>query len=89
MRETRHQGFMPSSNPSDGRSLADLIHAEGCTTLGTLRMACFVGLLAPKSGAAGIDEVLGDAGLIPQDRARPTISTRTSPTWRGWKSWRK
>ena len=61
--ETGHREFTPSSNPPDDRSLADLIQAEGCTP-GTLHMACFVGFLALKSGAAGVDEVLGDTGLI-------------------------
>lgn len=54
---------MPCNRPPGDRSLADLIETEGFTAE-TLHMACFVGFLALKSGAANVEDVLGDVGLI-------------------------
>ena len=54
---------MPCKRPPDDKSLADLIDTNGFT-VGALHMACFVGFVALKSGAASIEEVLGDVGLI-------------------------
>ncbi len=54
---------MPCKRPPDDKSLADLIDTNGFT-VGALHMACFVGFVALKSGAASIEAVLGDVGLI-------------------------
>ena len=61
--ETGYEEFAPSRTAPNERSLADMIEADGCTIEAT-HMACFVGFLALKSGAATVDEILGDRGLV-------------------------
>ena len=54
---------MPCKRPPDDKPLADLIETKGFT-IEALHMACFVGFVALKSGAASIEDILGDCGLV-------------------------
>ena len=56
-------GTVPTRRPPAGRTLADLIEADGFT-VPALHMACFVGFLALKTQVASVEDVLGDVGLI-------------------------
>ena len=56
-------GPQPYKRSPANKSLADMIESEGFTS-DALHMACFVGFVALKSGAASIEAVLGDVGLV-------------------------
>ncbi|MDE0712554.1 MAG: hypothetical protein OXH60_10530 [Rhodospirillales bacterium] len=50
-------------SPEDAASLAEQVEEHGVTPE-TMHRACFVGFLALKSGVRGVEEILGDTGLI-------------------------
>ena len=73
----------PTTKPPPEKSLADLIE-DGGFTVDALHMACFVSFMALKSGAATVESVLGDCGLIHEivhnmafgEGREPVVATR-------------